>query len=352
MNRENKYTIEILFNKSENELMLKNNIEYIGSKIYKDTINIYANSITIEGYRSSKINLNSIFYNHNSSLYNQIIKTLIYYYATIGKYVSIKEITVTRSRNNKTFETKTLSKSNLKEILSPDFSMQNKISKDKLKEIFSENDKGKSLFRSISYLLKANSIQDAGDKFERLWKSFNSIYKLIGQEVTEQKNLRELRTFILSNQECLKYSNRITDKISEKDLTKLRWIKLMKNNWGTENKTEDFKEFIKRHSDCRIMKMFKNKLSFREKYLKTHNYYTEVTTHIEDNISDKTIINAEVISIICIKYLYFIRNKSFHGENLDHSFRLAVNNEITELEWTNKLLESFIIDLINCNNEY
>lgn len=41
-----------------------------------------------------------------------------------------------------------------------------------------------------------------------------------------------------------------------------------------------------------------------------------------------------------------------HGEKLDSTFRLLPNKEIKELNWLNEILESLIIDLINCNDSF
>ena len=60
----------------------------------------------------------------------------------------------------------------------------------------------------------------------------------------------------------------------------------------------------------------------------------------------------EVVSLLTGKYMYFVRNKTFHGEKVDSSFRLTVNKEDKELKFLNSVLEPYLIDLINANDIY
>ena len=57
----------------------------------------------------------------------------------------------------------------------------------------------------------------------------------------------------------------------------------------------------------------------------------------------------EITVFICIKYCYYLRNKIFHAEKQDLTFRFAKNNLIFELEWVNEILETLIIELISAN---
>lgn len=57
--------------------------------------------------------------------------------------------------------------------------------KNKIKAIFEENNKGKKLLIALSYWIKAMSTNDPIFIFERLWRSLNSIYSLIGNNQNE-----------------------------------------------------------------------------------------------------------------------------------------------------------------------
>jgi DNA-binding ferritin-like protein len=48
--------------------------------------------------------------------------------------------------------------------------------------------------------------------------------------------------------------------------------------------------------------------------------------------------------------MYFIRNKQFHWEILNHNFRLTTNKFDTQYEFLNLLLKAYIVDLINNMN--
>lgn len=49
--------------------------------------------------------------------------------------------------------------------------------------------------------------------------------------------------------------------------------------------------------------------------------------------------------------MYFVRNKSAHGERMDRIIGLG-SKEAKEIKWLSDLLEILVIDLINNNNLY
>ena len=102
MTRENKYIIEIIFDLDVRTRTLFNGqVPYYGSASFADDFKIFNDKIIIEANRSAIVALESIFYNHFSSLYNQIIKSLLFYYATTRKFVKIKNIKISRARSKK-----------------------------------------------------------------------------------------------------------------------------------------------------------------------------------------------------------------------------------------------------------
>jgi hypothetical protein len=353
MERMNKYEIIIEFKNSDKTKVFEGNIDYLGSKSYQDNLLIFKNKISITCFRSSKINLSNIFYNHNSSLYNQIIKSLAYYYCENQKYVQITKISISRTRNSKQLDNKILDTEEINQIINSKFQFKYKVHPEKLEIIFSESEKGKNILNSITYLIKANSSVDEYEKFERLWKSFNPLYRLIGKERTEFNCLVKTKNFITNNSECFIYSLPTVNKLnSEEFRNPLRWRAMILNNHPTESDTNSYKDSIIRYSDYRIMNAYLETIGNRDQFLKNKGFYAEVVNHIKQNIEAKTKIDIELISILTLRYMYFVRNKSFHGEKMDSTFRLTINKELKEFEWLNNKLEPFIFDLINCNDKY
>jgi hypothetical protein len=353
MDKKNIYEIKVGFKTDTRKVLFKESVEYLGSKSYKDDIEIYSNKINISATRSSNIKLSNIFYNHNSSLYNQIIKTLAFYYSSTRKFVEIQSLVITRKRSSKILNEKRLKKSEINQIISDNFSLSYNLGKDNLSVLFSETEKGKTTLNALTYLLKANSCINEGEKFEKLWKSFNQLYRLIGQGNTEFDCLVGIKKFINTNYTRLNYSTKSVNKLDSKELRlSLRWRAMIINNYDTEKQTKNFRDSILRYSDHRVMNVFKETLGNREQFLKNKGYYAQVVTHLDNHINAKTTVDNELISVLILKYMYFVRNKTFHGEKIDSTFRLAINKEIKEFKWLNEKLEPFIIDLINCNDLY
>lgn len=355
MTRENTYKIEILFDTNiQTRPLFIGNVPYFGSTLYKDDFQIYNNKIIIEAKRSAIIQLDDIFYNHFSSLYNQILKSLLFYYGSTRKFIKINCVTISRVRSLKTLDTRTFNNNQFNQVLDNTFKCNYQIDHERLKELFQETPKGQSTLISISYILTANCKLSESDKFEKLWKAFNKLFTQITDDKKDFECLRKLRTFIIANPNILTLSkSKVSSLTTDRLRNSIRWRGMLLDNYDTEKKTESFKDFVLRYSDKRIMEIvLATKYGYRELFLKNKGFLNEVDTHIKNHIADNTINDIELISLLTGKYMYFIRNKSFHGEKLDSTFRLSINKEEMELKFLNGILEPYLIDLINANDKY
>ncbi len=350
--RKYNYNIQINFNSNSNNLIFDGKIDYLGSIKYKDNLTIRDNLIIMECNRISKLNLENIFNNHNGSLYIQIIKSLAYYYSIKKIFIRINSISIA-IKNKDIADTKKINNRKLSQIVEKNFQINNSFLQNNIQMIFKETPKGRSCLIAITHILKAGSLKDESEKFERLWKGFNPLYRFIGNYANEHECLKSMRQFILDNAKYFTKSNSLLNQIDGNSLrNSIRWRALILNNFNIEKKTKSFRDFILRYSDYRIMQAFKETLVYRETFLKKHGYYNKVIKHINDHIAANTTHNIEILAFLSCKYMYFVRNKSFHGEKIDSTFRLTSNNEIKEIKWLNNILESLLTDLINCNGHY
>ena len=355
MTRKNKYTINISFDGISNKFEpYKIQSSYIGSRSFKDDICISSNSIKIVAFRSSNINLDDIFYNHTSSMYIQILKSLIFYYLNLKTYEDIHNITISRVRKEKEMNSKVLKSSDLIQVLSPNFiPLNKKFNFKNLIKLFDDDEKGEAILIASSYIAKASSVTDEFEKFERLWKAFNKLYKFIGQSEKDHECHIELRKFILNNPTKFPLAIKNITSLDAKQLrVKLRWRALILNDYNTVKKTKAYHDFILRYTDSRIMQVLKETLAYRETYLKDKSLYNSVISHLNTNIQQNINNDSEMVSLLCIKYMYFVRNKLMHGEKIDSTLRLLPNKELKELKWLNSTLEALVIDLINCNDSF
>lgn len=355
MTRENTYKIEILFDTDiQTKSLYIGNVPYFGSTSFKDDFQIYNDKIIIEAKRSAIIRLDDIFYNHFSSLYNQVLKSLLFYYASTRKFTKIISVKISRVRSSKTLDTKTFKDNQFNQVLDNTFKINYQIDQDRLQELFLETPKGQSTFIAISYILTANCKLSESDKFEKLWKAFNKLFTQIIGDKKDFDCLRKLRAFIIANPNILTLSaNKVSSMTTYRLRNSIRWRGMLLDNFDTEKKTVSFKDFVLRYSDKRIMEiLLETKYGYRETFLKNKGFFYDVDTHIKNHIAANTKNDNELVSVLTGKYMYFVRNKSFHGEKVDSTFRHSVNKEDKELKFLNSILEPYLIDLINANDKY
>lgn len=356
MSRDNLYIIRINFNNKGDKELLQQKVGYIGTKKYKDNIQITEKSIEITANRSLKINIKDIFYKNNNSLFNQVLKSLSYYYCTVGIFYEIERIKVVRILNSKTLEEQVISKSDFKQIVKNDFKIKQKLKPSSLKLIFSNSEKGTKLFSSITYLIKSIDSEDEFTKFEKLWKSFNPLYRMIGKKFltggevrfSETNFIKSIKKFIGENSKSFNNSIQMVGDITSEELyNSLQWRNYINNNFLSRHLENDLKEKVFEFTDHRVMNIFKKGIEIEKTHFKNIRYRDDIKKHIDSSINSNIIKNDEVLSIIILNYLSFMRNKYFHGEKIDSSFRLIDNKNIDEFKWLNQIFESFIYELIN-----
>lgn len=355
MTRDNIYTIEILFDLNiRRRTIFNGQVPYFGSSSFSDDFKIYNNKIVIEAKRSKIVPLENIFYNHSSSLYNQLLKSLIFYYSSTRKFSYIKSIKISRIRSQKVLEQKIFKDNQFKQVLDSSFKLNYQIDQTRLQELFYETPKGQTILIAVSYLLISTTSLSETDKFEKLWKSFNKLYTHIANNKTDFNCLRYLRKFVLNNPNILILSTNKVKTLTTNNLRNaIRWRGMILDNYETESKTSSFKDFVIRYSDKRIMEIIlETNFGYRENFLRNKGFLELVRTHIQNSINVNTSNDNEVVTFLTGKYMYFVRNKTFHGEKVDSSFRLSVNKEDKELKFLNSVLEPYLVDLINANDIY
>lgn len=383
----NQYKIVIQFIHTESEYEIySGNISYKGATDNLDSIVITNKKIQITAERSAIINPKDILENDSNTIHTQIIKSLLFYYLFIGKFVEIKSINITREKNT-ILQQYSLpnSETSINQVLTSTFSLNSAINfnTETLENIFKSDEKSIALYNSISYILKANASTEASGKFEKLWKAFNSIYRYFGNGKSENDCQRILRTFMLSNHNNFPLSKELVTDLDKDTLRKrIRLRDLILNDYETKNLTVTFLSFIYRYTDYRISKILRETLVYREDFIKDimsidnvqskfsklsnvtflynscngssspHCIYNKVVQYLDDNFNNNIVSDIEVVAFICIKYAYYIRNKIFHAEKHDLSFRFIENKLTDELDWINSILETLILELIKNNNSW
>ncbi|MBK4989218.1 hypothetical protein [Pseudomonas sp. S36] len=353
MKKKYKYKIIIAIRDSaSSDVLYQGTSQYPGGRSRFDNVLIKGDSLSLECDRVTLVDLEGIFENYQSGLYGQISKSILFYISTMGTIPNIEKISIAVERGGIVVKNKVINSDEFKghpKLLSP---LRTSFDAGSLKTIFDESDKSSAILKSISHLIRSKTKQDPFDRFDSLWKSFNGLYKTITQKSKDFDCHLELRKFIISNPSASKNIAHLTSKMTALDLrNQLRWRALILNDFDTIKKTKAFYEFVTRYTDARLMKVFEETLPYRKDFLKSENRLSDVEKHINTHLNAGVKNEQEVVAILCIKYMYFVRNKSAHGERMDRIIGLG-NKEVKEINWLGDLLEILIIDLVNASRLY
>ncbi len=357
-NRRHKYKIEIKFIEEVECADFSADLPYKSSQGYKDILTFSKGTLNLEFYRKNSLNIENVFSTHKSIVYHQLLKSLVYYYSFLGHANQIKEILIFELINTNVLLKKKLKSSDINQVVDSSAELKELalIDKDILKIIFSETEVGKACLYSFTHLIKSYSINSASDSFEKKWKSFNALYRVISQKTSEHLRLRFLREHMDSHPEQYPNINKAMNRLSIKRIRSLiRWNKFIQNDFPSSEKNvaKKFHDFILRNDDFRVLDIVKQSISLREDHLNQANLLVSVNNHINTRISAKTKNNMHLAATICIKYMYFVRNKTFHAEQFDSGFRLTLDNdEKIETDWLSTMLTLMIIDIFNNIKSY
>lgn len=344
------FTITIIMAQSIAPNTIQRDMPYRYSNGHSDSLYISNSKIVISGDRIKEVNFKGVFSNYKSEIYSQIVKSLIYYFCVGGFICKIKSIELYNKTGEQIgeFEEGGINQLSKKFI---ECQFLKKIDREKLNVIFEANKKASSYYYSLSYIIRAYCINNSYDSFEKLWKAFNSIYKEVSNSEQDLAGQSKIRDLMINRPQDFPEINALVTGLTAKQIRdKVKWFEMLKNDYNTQAKTEAFKSFIIRNEDFRLMTIFDETLSFREDFLTQHGSYNLVKNHIDSHIALQTINNMHVAATLCIKYMYFIRNKSIHAEHADGAFRLFPHNkEDKSVRWCSSLLTALLIDLINSN---
>jgi len=347
-----KYLIEISIEEVSTINLFNGLVKYQGGSGREDRININCDRIILGCERSSLIDLDGVFKNYHSVMYAQIAKAVSFYICATSTIPRINDIKIRVERSGKLIKEKKISSTDLKSHVTLAAPFTGVFSPVSLTTMFDESPKGSALLKAISHLIRSKTKKDVFDRFDSLWKAYNAIYKIIGNGGTDHACHVALRTFVLANPAASVCTSAIVAGMTARELRKkLRWRDLILNDYEKSNKSIAFRDFVVRYTDARIMQVFHEILPYRKDFLTDAGLLFGVENHINGQLALNVSVHREVVVLICIKYMYFVRNKSAHGERLDRIISLG-NKETKEMGWLNEILEGMIIDLINVNNLY
>lgn len=319
---------------------------YSGSQGSKDTFVFFSKSCSMVLSRTRSYTDGEILSKANNTINTQIIKVLLCYYAVSGDFPTVENISIVRKKSGQPDYTYR----ECDNILQPIGYIRNRTlvcSQDVLNILLDETPKGQTLRIAMSYWLKGISSDDVYYKFDHLWRAFNRLFMYQGNDPKEHECMKVMRNFVLNNPGHFIRSIAITNAYSREVLHSFRWSRMILNDYETREKTNALVKFVQRYHDSRIMNLLSEKLACRNKYIDDpHNpaFRTTIDNHINNNLH--TTVDAELVTLLAIKYSYFVRNKLFHGETADGTFKVKSNNLDNEMKRLNSLLEVLVMELM------
>lgn len=345
------YHIRIDFDKRRPECSLGNRYSgYPGGKDaagneYADSFHFLQDHLVVIATRGSKCEDGSILSNDKNTLYVQMLKALAFYYGYATEIPTIKRVAITRKQLHKPDFVYTEGANFLQPVDSNDIKV-NLFSAGVLDILFVNSEKGNAILTALSYWLKSYEYRSIPSlRFDSLWRAFNCLYRYQSNSDKDFTGLTTFKWFIINNPNVFANSLAITDGYSQDIWDSYRWRALILNDYKTQKQAGALKDFVCRYHDSRIMHSLNNIITVREDYLRNAGLWTDVENHINANLA--TTERIETLTILMLKYAYFVRCKSTHGEVPDNSFKLEHTNMDIEFERLNEVLTIFIFETIN-----
>lgn len=173
--------------------------EYRSGHTGNDTLKVYNKYLAIEALRSKESKDPLRF--HNSTLYKQILKSLCLYYILARKANQIKSISIHVRRSSGTMDCISEMRDGIRQVLrkSCDIGVLGSIQTQRAALVLQETEAGRSVFYAATYLIKSLDVQSSVERFEKLWRAFNALYRASAGESVDHVCHRLLRQRIMSN---------------------------------------------------------------------------------------------------------------------------------------------------------
>lgn len=314
-----------------------------------DRIKFLKKKIMMELYRGSVYSESDIISKANNTINSQIIKVLLLYYFSAVSFPSVKKIEIgISSPRRPNIARYIVSNLDIKYIFHGTIDRRSLVMHINPKPfMYEESRLGNRVRIALSSWLLAMNTTDRHLCFNRLWIAFNSLFAYFGNRKVEHDNLIYMRQQIEANHLLFPHSKNLISAYNAQTLrNKYRWLLLCKNDIK-RGAARRLLLSIQTFRDGRIRQLFSGVLLSHtiNPFINTHPEYMSCINHVsQPGVSN----DIELVSLLGIKYAYFLRNQRQHGLIVDPAFRIHDIPEDAEIDNVNNLLSVLIFELI-CN---
>ncbi len=352
-----KYTIVIHISRKNTFRGEFDDVAYPGQPIGKtgDKIRFLTQKIVIVANRSAYAKDVVILENRSNSLHSQVVKSLLVLYTENQKRVFVSGIEIKRGSSKGRLYRIDAKTQPIKSDLNLSCAFPASV-----KSIIWEESTRAKLLRVIltHYYSALGSISDRYFAFERLWRSFEQLsswHSLHGLgRPNEFLAMSDMRSFICSNPNVMRQSSKVAGVLGSKDIkNRFSWYQYLNNEFpisGTDGCFQRYRDFfVGNYTDFRIMRFHKEILPYRSARLAALGLLASTQAYILRylRVPDRCLRDEEIVAFLCCRYCYFLRNKIFHGEFTEYTFRFyAQTNEDETVDLLNRILAATVFDLL------
>lgn len=319
-----------------------------------DKVVITTRKITASLKRSSAPS--APFAAHNSTFVKLIIKSLALYYTLGQRSSQIAKICWRRYAASGEVTEYPVANSEITQIVRKrtDLSFLAKINPIKAALLMEETARGRAVLYAITHLIKALDSKTPFERFDRLWRAFNALYKAFSGLTQDSDCHIVLANDIRSNPARYPLSiAKVTPLTKAQIRQHTRWNLMLLNNYPTPKRTRALRDAIVRTTDSRILEIYRDTLPIRQAHLTTAGFFHDASAHISTTLATPRVNHSDVVTTLCVKYMYFVRNKIAHAERTDSGFAfLRGGAEEAEILWLTPMLEALVVDLINISDKF
>lgn len=355
----NKYKVCIHIARSNSFIGAINDVPFAGSPagVY-DEVRFTKQKITITANRSKKYEIDEILKKKGNSLYGQILKCIVFLYLKNGERIRISKITIDRSTTRTIDPTIKHDVDKYMQPLANDFTLRFAIPDPIIDLVWKEGKDYANLRSILTHFLCGLSSPDRYYIFEKLWRAFEQLclfHNRADRDNCDFRALAAMRTYIAGHIGDFPEALNEANKVSELAFREFDWEGYVKNEFPVladgasrrmyENKFKVF--FVTNNRDLRVVKMLKNIVPLRTAEMAHFGIDADVNSHITSCLALRECHDENVLTMICCKYAYYMRNKMFHGEIPDFTFTFAQGTDDDQrLDKINSLLEFLCYELL------
>ena len=203
-------------------------------------------------------------------------------------------------------------------------------------DYFQRSSKGRAIRSSISYLIESRHSRSQAGRRRLLWTAFNALYSHVSQKKRECEKLNDIASLMLKSPDSFESSLTCLQLgLSNNCLNDLPWRSI--TDKLKTSKPESRGSYIE-SMDQIIAQAYASHLSNRGKTREIKDLLLSLLGDLDARN------NPKALAFLITKYMYSIRNESFHGET---PFPVYPQSERKAHDvWIEDLLEATILDLI------